>query len=90
MMVAVLANHFEIPFYIAAPWSTFDLSLESGIDIPIEERGRNEVAFINGKSIVPDSSPVAHIGFDVTPGRLVSGFITDRGILHPLFQEDTD
>ncbi len=90
MMVAVLANHFEVPFYIAAPWSTFDLTLESGKDIPIEERGRNEVAFINGKPIVPDSSPVAHIGFDVTPGKLVSGFITDRGILHPPFQEDSD
>jgi methylthioribose-1-phosphate isomerase len=90
MMVAVLANHFGIPFYIAAPWSTFDLSLDSGKNIPIEERGRNEVAFINGKSIVPDSSSISHIGFDVTPGRLVSGFITDRGILHPPFQEDSD
>ncbi|NOY22845.1 MAG: S-methyl-5-thioribose-1-phosphate isomerase [Acidobacteria bacterium] len=90
MMLAVLARHFEIPFYIAAPWSTFDLSLASGVGIPIEERGRDEVAFINGKSIVPDNSPVAHIGFDVTPGNLISGFVTEKGILHPPFRTDSD
>ncbi len=90
MMVAVLANYFKIPFYIAAPWSTFDLSLESGDKIPIEERGRNEVALINGKSIVPDESPVAHIGFDVTPGNLITGFVTENGILHPPFRTDSD
>jgi len=89
MMVAVLANYFGIPFYIAAPGTTFDLSITSGDEIPIEERGRDEVAFINGKSIVPDKSPVAHIGFDVTPGSLITGFITDRGVLHPPFQDNS-
>lgn len=90
MMVAILANYFKIPFYIAAPWSTFDLCLGSGDEIPIEKRNRDEVAFINGKSIVPDSSPVSHIAFDVTPENLITGFITDRGILHPPFQADSD
>ncbi len=89
MMVAIIAQFFDIPFYIAAPWSSFDLSLKSGVDIPIEERDRDEVAWINGKLIVPKKSPVAHIGFDVTPGHLIKAFITDRGILHPPFQLDS-
>ncbi|NOZ12876.1 MAG: S-methyl-5-thioribose-1-phosphate isomerase [Acidobacteria bacterium] len=88
MVVAVLARYFKIPFYIAAPMSSFDLSLKSGAGIPIEERSRDEVAFINGKPIVPAASPVSHIGFDVTPGHLVTGFITNRGILHPPFHPD--
>ncbi len=86
MMLAILANHFNIPFFIAAPLSTFDPAIDSGTEIPIEERERKEVAWINGKSIVPDTSPVAHIAFDVTPGHLIHGFITEKGILHPPFQ----
>ncbi len=84
-MLAVLANHHKIPFYIAAPLSTFDLSIERGSEIVIEERGRDEVAYINGKSIIPEKSPVLHYGFDITPGNLISGFITEKGVFNPPF-----
>jgi len=84
-MLAVLADYHGIPFYVAAPYSTFDLSIETGDEIVIEERGRKEVAFINGKSIIPKQSPVLHYGFDITPGRLITGFITEKGVLKPPF-----
>ncbi|BBB32242.1 methylthioribose-1-phosphate isomerase [Thermotomaculum hydrothermale] len=84
-MLAVLANYFNIPFYIAAPVSTFDFSIESGNEIVIEERGRDEVALINGKSIIPEKSPVLHFGFDITPNELITGFITEKGVVKPPF-----
>ncbi len=84
-MLAVLANYHKIPFYIAAPISTFDTSIESGKEIVIEERGRDEVALINGKPVIPENSPVLHYGFDITPGRLITGFITEKGVLKPPF-----
>ncbi len=84
-MLAVLAKYHKIPFYVAAPVSTFDTSIESGKEIVIEERGRDEVAIINGKPVIPEKSSVLHYGFDITPGELVSGFITERGVLKPPF-----
>ena len=84
-MLAVLANYHKIPFYIAAPISTFDTSIESGKEIVIEERGRDEVALINGKPVIPEKSPVLHYGFDITPGLLITGFITEKGVLKPPF-----
>ena len=84
-MLGVLANYFKIPFYIAAPSSTFDLNIESGKEIVIEERGRDEVAFVNGKPIIPEKSPVLHYGFDITPANLITGFITEKGVLKPPF-----
>lgn len=86
MMVAVCAKRFNIPFYIAAPSSTFDPATPDGAGIPIEERGRDEVAVINGKAVLPDASHVRHYGFDVTPAELITGFITERGVLHPPFE----
>ena len=79
-MVAVLAQKHNIPFYVAAPISTLDLTLASGADIPIEERSAGEVVRINGKRIAPEGIEVAHPAFDVTPNELVTAIITENGI----------
>ena len=78
--LAVLAEYHRIPFYIVAPVSTFDLSLKSGKDIPIEERDADEVRMISGKRIAPKGVKVYNPAFDVTPNKLVSAIITERGI----------
>jgi methylthioribose-1-phosphate isomerase len=83
--VAVLAKENSVPFYVAAPMSTFDLSLATGDEIPIEERPAAEVREINGKLIVPPSARVRNPAFDVTPARYVTAFITEDGIVHPPF-----
>ena len=89
---ALAARDNDIPFYVALPSPTIDLSLDSGCDIPIEERGAEEVTHVQGRTelgdiaslqITPDGSPVVNYGFDVTPARLVTGLITERGILAP-------
>ena len=79
--LAVLADAHGIPFYVAAPCSTIDLSTKSGADIPIEERGRDEVARIGDHGLVPEGVPVRHPAFDTTPARYVSALITERGVL---------
>ncbi|MFQ5908020.1 MAG: S-methyl-5-thioribose-1-phosphate isomerase [Thermoplasmata archaeon] len=78
---AVLAKENGIPFYVAAPVSTFDFSLASGNDIPIEERNDEEVREVGGESLTPPGSPVRNPAFDVTPARYISGYITERGVL---------
>jgi len=77
---AVLAKENNIPFYVAAPLSTFDLKLKDGSKIVIEERGRKELSEINGKSIMPDWVSVKNPAFDVTPQKYVTGYITESGI----------
>jgi methylthioribose-1-phosphate isomerase len=77
---AVLAREHDIPFYVAAPESTFDKSLKSGDDIPIEERGREELTVIRGTTIMPDTTEIRNPAFDVTPASFVTGFITENGI----------
>jgi methylthioribose-1-phosphate isomerase len=84
--MAVLAREHGVPFYVAAPISTLDLSLPSGEDIPIEERPAEEVTHIRGLKIAPDVK-VAHPAFDVTPARLISSIITERGIASPPYRE---
>ncbi len=79
--VAVLARHHGLPFYVAAPTNTFDLELDSGDDIPIEQRGRDEVAAPHGVGIVPDAAKVLNPAFDVTPAELVTAIITERGVI---------
>ncbi|MFQ5673832.1 MAG: S-methyl-5-thioribose-1-phosphate isomerase [Nitrospinales bacterium] len=86
-MVAVLAAQNEIPFYVAAPTSTLDLSLPTGDDIPIEERNIEEVVRINDKRIAPEGIEVAHPAFDVTPHSLVTAIITEKGIAGPPYDE---
>jgi len=79
-MHAVCARHHNIPFYVAAPVSTFDvIGIER--DIIVEERGREEVASFSGRMTIPDGVPVKNPGFDATPLALVSAIITERGIL---------
>jgi methylthioribose-1-phosphate isomerase len=78
--VAVLAHAHGVPFYVAAPISTIDLSLDNGTLIPIEERGPAEMTHIGGKRLVPEGVPVLHPAFDVTPHRLVSAIVTERGV----------
>jgi len=78
---AVLAKENDIPFYVAAPISTFDKTIKSGEEIVIEERGREELAVINGKKIMPDYTKVRNPAFDVTPVKYVKGYITEEGII---------
>ncbi|WP_409294595.1 S-methyl-5-thioribose-1-phosphate isomerase [Peribacillus sp. SCS-26] len=86
--LAVLAKHFNIPFYIAAPSSTFDLSAASGASIPIEERNPEEITHIHGSRIAPEGVHVFNPAFDVTPGSLITAFITEKGIIHPDYGQE--
>src|SRR5256885_1779541 len=79
-MVAVLAKQHDIPFYVAAPISTIDLSTATGDDIPIEERDAKEVTHIREYQLAPDGVPVHNFAFDVTPNELIAAIITDRGV----------
>lgn len=78
---AVLAKENDIPFYVAAPISTFDKNIEDGSRIKIEERGRDELAKINGKIIMPEWIVVKNPAFDVTPSKYVTGYITEKEIV---------
>ena len=84
--VAVLAHHHQIPFYVAAPLSTFDMNLVSGEEIPIEDRHPDEVRKVFGKCLIssPDT-PCWNPAFDVTPPHLINGIITEKGLLKPPF-----
>jgi methylthioribose-1-phosphate isomerase len=82
--LAVLANENNVPFYVAAPLSTLDLSLPSGDHIPIEQRAAAEVTHVQGVAIAPEGTSVANPAFDVTPNRYVTAIITERGVArHP-------
>ncbi|HUI68289.1 MAG TPA: S-methyl-5-thioribose-1-phosphate isomerase [Nitrospirota bacterium] len=82
--LAVLCKEHGIPFYVAAPLSTVDFTMESGYQIPIEERDRREVTHIFGKvQIAPDGVNVANPAFDVTPARYITAIITEKGAFHP-------
>ena len=85
--LAIAAKYHNIPFYVAAPLSTIDTSINSGDEIPIEERGHEEVTHINGKSICAEGVKVINPGFDVTPNELISGIITEKGIAYPPFDK---
>jgi methylthioribose-1-phosphate isomerase len=88
---ALAAADNKVPFYVALPSPTIDFAIDDGLaQIPIEQRGAEEVATISGKTrdgrietvqLVPDGSPVANYAFDVTPARLVTGLITERGVI---------
>ncbi|MDX2251718.1 MAG: S-methyl-5-thioribose-1-phosphate isomerase [Nitrospira sp.] len=82
--VAVLAKAHNIPFYVAAPYSTIDLKTRSGEDIPIEQRNPAEVTTIHGSHpVAPDGVAVYNPAFDVTPAELITGIVTERGIFKP-------
>lgn len=82
--IAVLAKENNVPFYVAAPVSTLDLSLASGDEIPIEERSPREVTHLAGINIAPPVN-AAHPAFDVTPARYITAIITERGVARPPF-----
>jgi methylthioribose-1-phosphate isomerase len=85
--VAVLAKENGVPFYVAAPISTLDLTLASGDEIPIEERSAAEVTHVGGVALAPEGTSVRNPAFDVTPNRYVSGIITERGVARAPYTE---
>jgi methylthioribose-1-phosphate isomerase len=85
--LAILAHENGIPFYVAAPFSTVDMSISSGDDIPIEERPGEEVTWIRETQIALEGVPVLNLAFDVTPSRYVTAIITDRGVAEAPYQE---
>jgi methylthioribose-1-phosphate isomerase len=84
-MHAVCARHHGIPFYVAAPRSTFDLQQAEG-GVTIEERGRSEVSRCGGRTLVPDGAGVRNLAFDATPLSLVSAIVTEEGVLRPPYR----
>jgi methylthioribose-1-phosphate isomerase len=85
--LAILAQAHGIPFFVAAPTSTVDLSLKTGAEIPIEERDPAEVTQFRGTQVAPPGMHAAHPAFDVTPARYVTAIITERGVLRAPFEE---
>ncbi len=79
--LAVLAKYHGIPFYVAAPLSTIDLSISSGAEVVIEERSENEITFIGGNSIAPEGIKALNYAFDITPAELITAIITENGVI---------
>ncbi len=88
--LAVLANQHDVPFTVAAPWSTVDLRTPSGAQIPIEERSREEVARVGDAVLVADGVPCRHPAFDITPAALIDAIYTERGVVRPKIGERPD
>ena len=88
--LAVLARHHGIPMCVAAPRSTIDVKMATGADIPIEERGRNEVASPFGETILPDGVAVRHPAFDVSPADLISAIVTEVGVARPPYEDSLE
>jgi methylthioribose-1-phosphate isomerase len=76
----VLAKHHGVPFYVAAPRSTFDDGTPDGASIPMERRGDEEVTVVGGKRLAPEGVAVDNRAFDVTPAGLVTAYVTEEGI----------
>ncbi|MBF0484484.1 MAG: S-methyl-5-thioribose-1-phosphate isomerase [Candidatus Omnitrophica bacterium] len=87
-MLAVLAKYHKIPFYIVAPESTFDLSIKNGTEIPIEERSADEVRSFAGCQSAPAKVKVYNPAFDVTDQKLITGIVTEKGIIRKPFKEN--
>ncbi|MCC5910110.1 MAG: S-methyl-5-thioribose-1-phosphate isomerase [Clostridiaceae bacterium] len=88
MSLAILAKHFNIPFYVAVPTPTIDMMMETGKEIPIEERGHKEVTSWFGKQIAPENIGVYNPAFDVTPHELITAIATEKGIIYPPYNEN--
>ncbi len=86
--LALVARAHNVPFYVACPTSTLDMSLASGQEINIEERADSEVTTVKGQQITPDDTPVFNPAFDVTPAKYVSALITEQGIIYPPYKEN--
>jgi len=85
--LAVLAKEHDIPFYVAAPLSTIDMSVRNGDEIPIEERNAEEITTIRGIRVAPQGVHVYNPAFDVTPNRYITAIVTEAGVIHPPYQE---
>lgn len=85
--VAILANYYQIPFYVACPFSTIDLHTPTGEKIPIEQRDPSEVSHFGERPVAPEGINIGNPAFDVTPNNLVKGFITEKGIIPPPFTQ---
>ncbi|MER3495988.1 MAG: S-methyl-5-thioribose-1-phosphate isomerase, partial [Armatimonadota bacterium] len=83
LMLAVLAKEFGVPFFVAAPSSTFDLAIADGTHIPIEERDPEEVTHAGSEAIAPVGTPVFNPAFDVTPARYIAGIVSEEGVWRP-------
>ncbi len=88
--VAVAAKHHGVPFYVAAPVSTFDLTLRDGSGIPIEERDAEEICCGFGKRTAPEGVQVFNPAFDVTPAELIAGIITENGVIAPVNRDNVE
>jgi len=86
--LAILAHVFQIPFYVAAPSSTFDLTIKDGIEIQIEERQPEEVTHFGNISIAPEGTKVFNPAFDVTPAKYITAIISDNGIIYPNYHDN--
>jgi methylthioribose-1-phosphate isomerase len=85
--LAVLARAHSIPFYVAAPSSTLDLTIPDGTRIPIEQRDPGEVTHLGGQMVAPQGVQAAHPAFDVTPHRLIDAIITEQGVVRAPYRE---
>ena len=86
--VSILANHFGIPMYIAAPTPTIDLQCPTGKEIPIEERDGNEIRFLHGVQLAPRHVKTYNPAFDITPAQNITAIVTEKGIIRPPYQEN--
>ncbi|ABV34235.1 S-methyl-5-thioribose-1-phosphate isomerase [Pseudothermotoga lettingae] len=86
--LAIVAKYHNVPLYVVAPTSTIDLKTPAGQDIPIEERSADEIRCVGNSQVAPQESPVFNPAFDVTPAELISGIITEKGIVYPPFKEN--
>lgn len=85
--IAVLADYHQIPFYVAAPISTFDFTLDTGSEIPIEERGKEEIIYFRNQIIADPETEVIHPAFDITPNRFITAIITEEKVIYPDYKE---
>lgn len=85
--LAILADAHDIPFYIATPLSSIDMELENGNDFSFEEREPDEVTHFGNKQIAPDKVDVYNPAFDITPNKLITGFVTEKGLIKPNFKK---
>jgi methylthioribose-1-phosphate isomerase len=86
--VAIIAAHYHVPFYVAAPISTFDFTIRSGEQIPIEERHEDEIRRFHDKRIVASSARICNPAFDVTPAELITGIVTEKAVVKPPYAQN--
>lgn len=86
--LALVARAHNVPFYVACPTSTLDMTLSSGQEIKIEERANTEITQVKGQQITPDDTPVFNPAFDITPAEYISALITEKGIVYPPYKEN--